>query len=54
MFCVFKSLESSISAFETMNGRKFDGNELKIIYIKESLYLKSFQPQREIKNTQFR
>jgi hypothetical protein len=44
MFCVFKSLDSAITAFETMNGRKFDGNELKIIYIKESLYLKSFQP----------
>jgi len=38
MFCYFKTVEESQSAFENMNGRKFDGNELKIVYIKENLY----------------
>jgi len=44
MFCEFNEIDEAQSAFENINGLKFDGNELKIIYIKESLYLKSFRP----------
>jgi hypothetical protein len=33
-----------------MNGLKFDGNEIKLIYIKENLYQKTFRPQKEITN----
>ena len=44
MFCQFNSVDEAQSAFENMNGRKFDGNEMKIVYIKENLYVKTFKP----------
>jgi len=31
-----------------MNGLKFDGNEIKLIYIKEALYIKSFKHKKDI------
>ncbi len=35
MFSMFEQLEESQEAYDEMNGRKYDGNELKIVYIKE-------------------
>jgi len=32
---MFEQLEESQEAYDEMNGRKYDGNELKIVYIKE-------------------
>jgi hypothetical protein len=40
---MFDNIDESQEAYEEMNGRKYDGNELKLVYIKESLYQKSFQ-----------
>ena len=44
MFCMFTLLDDAQEAYENMNGRKYDGNDLKIVYIKEALYLKTFKP----------
>lgn len=49
MFCTFKDIEMAQAAYEEMNGRKYDGNELKLIYIKTKLYEKEFKPKKDLK-----
>lgn len=49
MFCTFKEINMAQEAYEQMNGRKYDGNELKLIYIRQNLYEKEFFNKKNLK-----
>jgi hypothetical protein len=46
MFIEFEDVDGAQNAMNAMIGRKYDSNELKMIYIDEEVYYKNF---RELK-----
>ena len=43
MFIEFEDVDGAQNAMNAMIGRKYDSNELKLIYIDEDVYYKTFR-----------